>query len=243
VRADVKRCTKCGEVKPLSEFHVHQQGRFGRHPSCKACVLSRRRVVAQELPCDVGGHSWTRPGATGRPPKNCPDHEPSACGVKRCTRCKEIKPVGEFTTRPAARDGLYEYCKPCAGVVQRPAVLRWNKENRLRWRKENADKVRGYQRSAEQRRRAQKAIGDGGDYGLHWRALAERDGMMCYLCGVECTTEDRVPSGKGFRTFGRYPTLDHVVPLSRGGTHTFGNAKLACWDCNISKGAHTVTGV
>lgn len=31
-------------------------------------------------------------------------------------------------------------------------------------------------------------------------------------------------------------TLDHVVPLSRGGTHTWDNVAPAHWKCNMAKG-------
>ena len=33
-----KKCSKCGDTKPLSEFGVSKGGRYGRHSSCKACA-------------------------------------------------------------------------------------------------------------------------------------------------------------------------------------------------------------
>ena len=41
---DEKRCTKCGEVKPLDEFHRQTATRDGRRPDCKACTAARRRT-------------------------------------------------------------------------------------------------------------------------------------------------------------------------------------------------------
>lgn len=38
-----KSCTKCGEVKPLSEFYKKSASRDGHHPNCKACC----RLVAK----------------------------------------------------------------------------------------------------------------------------------------------------------------------------------------------------
>lgn len=35
-----KRCTGCGTVKPLSEFHKHSKGLMGRRSRCKACVCA-----------------------------------------------------------------------------------------------------------------------------------------------------------------------------------------------------------
>ena len=38
-----RRCTKCGIVKPLSEFHDHSSpsAKFGKQPSCKRCYNAR----------------------------------------------------------------------------------------------------------------------------------------------------------------------------------------------------------
>ncbi|MCY4531177.1 MAG: HNH endonuclease [Gammaproteobacteria bacterium] len=37
--------------------------------------------------------------------------------------------------------------------------------------------------------------------------------------------------------------VDHIVPLSRGGTHEPGNVQLLCPRCNISKGAKPIEDV
>jgi 5-methylcytosine-specific restriction endonuclease McrA len=36
----------------------------------------------------------------------------------------------------------------------------------------------------------------------------------------------------------RYPTIDHIVPLSVGGTDTRDNVQIAHLFCNLSKGAN-----
>jgi hypothetical protein len=41
---DAKRCSKCGEVKPLSEFH-RGQGRGGVRADCKVCFRARRKAL------------------------------------------------------------------------------------------------------------------------------------------------------------------------------------------------------
>jgi 5-methylcytosine-specific restriction endonuclease McrA len=51
------------------------------------------------------------------------------------------------------------------------------------------------------------------------RALIQRDGgCSCAYCGAALTQESA--------------TLDHIVPLSRGGPDTPDNMVLACWTCN-----------
>lgn len=58
--------------------------------------------------------------------------------------------------------------------------------------------------------------------------VAERDGHNCYLCGQK--VDMSLP-----RTSRYGATLDHVIPLSKGGTDTMDNVKLAHWICNIQK--------
>jgi 5-methylcytosine-specific restriction endonuclease McrA len=58
--------------------------------------------------------------------------------------------------------------------------------------------------------------------------LFERDHSRCQLCGCELNMATRWPDP-------RTPTRDHIVPLSKGGTHERGNLQLACAECNIRK--------
>jgi hypothetical protein len=39
-----KRCTKCGETKPLEAFYVASHAPDGRYPSCSACKLAASRA-------------------------------------------------------------------------------------------------------------------------------------------------------------------------------------------------------
>lgn len=58
--------------------------------------------------------------------------------------------------------------------------------------------------------------------------LAERDGLNCYLCNelIDMTLA---------RTSKYGATIDHVVPLSRGGLDELSNLRLAHWVCNSKK--------
>lgn len=84
-----KRCSKCGEVKPLDEFFRNRKARDGRHSSCKVCSYATERAT--------------------RRPKSYPVSVES----KHCARCDEVKPAAEFTPLRSALDGLYSYCKAC----------------------------------------------------------------------------------------------------------------------------------
>lgn len=64
------------------------------------------------------------------------------------------------------------------------------------------------------------------------RAVVERDGHVCYLCGRRVYTD-----GRAKRWPRRRLTLDHVVPYSRGGSDSYENLRVCCLSCNSIKGA------
>ena len=63
--------------------------------------------------------------------------------------------------------------------------------------------------------------------------VIERDQAVCQICGKQCNKED-----KRWGNFGPdYPTVDHIVPLSKGGAHAWSNVQCVCAMCNSKKGA------
>ena len=64
------------------------------------------------------------------------------------------------------------------------------------------------------------------------KQLHHRDGGRCYIC-----KRKTVLVNKGKKRNKRLSTIDHVIPVSKGGTHTWANVRNCCWQCNIAKGA------
>ena len=60
------------------------------------------------------------------------------------------------------------------------------------------------------------------------RDIAERDRWRCHICKRK--VRDVAYSGK--RTD---PTIDHLIPVSEGGTHTRENVALAHMGCNSAR--------
>jgi len=86
-------------------------------------------------------------------------------------------------------------------------------------------------RDAQRRRRAAKAAAPVTP--VDELAVFERDGWGCQLCGepVDPLLVYPDPMSK---------SLDHVVPLARGGGHSPENSQLAHLVCNLRKGARRV---
>lgn len=62
--------------------------------------------------------------------------------------------------------------------------------------------------------------------------LIERDGLRCALCGGECDPADHK---QGQSVGPTYPSIDHIVPMSKGGGHTWDNVQIAHIKCNRQK--------
>ena len=66
--------------------------------------------------------------------------------------------------------------------------------------------------------------------------LVARDGGVCQLCGEPVDKSDCFFDSDGnFHTGRLYPTMDHIVPISKGGKTTWDNVQLAHFRCNSVK--------
>lgn len=63
----------------------------------------------------------------------------------------------------------------------------------------------------------------------------ERDNGVCWLCGKTCDWSNYEIVDGTFIAGNQYPSIDHVIPLAKGGTHTWDNVKLAHRICNSIK--------
>jgi len=64
-------------------------------------------------------------------------------------------------------------------------------------------------------------------------ALFYRDHGKCAYCGTELTLQEKKPNSL---------TIDHVIPQSKGGPHTWNNIVASCSTCNHAKSNHQPIG-
>lgn len=121
----------------------------------------------------------------------------------------------------AARPEFKEWdCAWCHEVIKVPVSFtgfnKYHPECKLRARR------------ARDRRKTLRRQGVKSDERITHEEIAERDGYVCHLCSEP--VDMSLP-----RTSKLGATLDHVIPVSKGGVDSRENLKLAHWICNVKK--------
>lgn len=94
-----KRCTKCGEEKPVTEFNRKAAGRDGLNARCRLCVHEARQLRISIF--NGSGPELLR-------------------SEKRCTDCQKVLPIQMFSVSKSALDGRQSRCKACGKKCRRP---------------------------------------------------------------------------------------------------------------------------
>lgn len=149
--------------------------------------------------------------------------------MKECTKCHQSYELNSYYWhRDANRpDGFDKHCKPCK-AERRKSLYDRNAEAEKalvsEWRQLNPDR----HRTQHNVRRARK-ITNGPIEPISYFTVFERDDGVCGLCSGDVDKNLKWPDPQ-------CGTLDHIVPLSRAGAHTYENVQLAHASCNSSKG-------
>lgn len=170
----------------------------------------------QDRTCPQCGGAMPPPtGRRGRPRKFC---------TAECTRTAHRYPDSLSRTcdepgcdRPHRAKGMcHMHWRRVARAEGREKAPVWDERRRDAWK-------------------ARQSLGRGAAEAesFSYREVFERDGWACGICcePVDAALEYPDPMSK---------SLDHVVPLSRGGSHSRENAQLAHLFCNLRKGDREV---
>ena len=151
-----KRCYRCGETKPASEFYHNRGHRDGLSAACRSCT----KAEAHER--------WRKKHP--EPPPYVPPAE------KACTKCGVVKPLDQFHRRASARDGRQPYCGACATAD----ALKWNNEHPDYHRQKAREYHRRHPgRTADNNLQWRLGI----PRGTYDEMLAAQDGK-CAICGA-----------------------------------------------------------
>lgn len=90
-----KRCIRCGEVKPKSDFYKNAGAKDGLYGYCRPCDRARR----------------TQPGR-----KRVAAVKLQIPGFARCSQCKQTLPSAAFSVNAKRKNGLNCYCRSCLSI-------------------------------------------------------------------------------------------------------------------------------
>lgn len=185
--------------------------------------------------------------------------------AKPCCACRAVKPLAEYHRDSSREDGCQRRCKECTRaynaaryVVKRDDITAANKQ----WKAANPERAAEIDRASRERRADKRAVenrawreanrearteyerryrADNPDLRRGWEAqrrarkaqcavesvhplvVLERADGVCGICGSDVDP---------FRF-----DVDHIVPLSRGGAHSYANTQPAHPSCNYRKGS------
>lgn len=129
---------------------------------------------------------------------------------KRCVGCGDYKARAQYYKSSQTEDGLNRYCKTCCKVNRALEAVR---------KRDKRSKI-----SMRQIHRAQH-LGVEYDVTIKLVHVFKRAQGICGIC------KKWVQPKKA--------SMDHIQPLSKYGTHTYGNIQLTHLICNLRKGDRT----
>lgn len=151
-----------------------------------------------------------------------------------CIKCKVVKPFSEFHKNIRTSEGINNECKICKNARSKQRYqthgellrgqMAFQRANNYKYRLEieraSREKRKAFQRP---RKNARQQIRNRLLVANIWTIKDSEINALylkpCYNCG---TKEDL--------------SIDHIIPLSRGGRHSIGNLQTLCRTCNSSKG-------
>lgn len=259
VKTDTRTCSRCKIEKNLNlvNFYIRRNRGSENHPSfgliCKSCIKVKR-AIPKELQQKQGRK------ATGI---NIPILTEDASKFKTCTKChtKQPQTLEFFRRHKAASNGLSPKCRLCdkqhtietaeqrkiyylkryqdpeyvkranerakqyrqSAITQTSylEVLAVEKSRVNKHKNKNPELFKAKSIARAESRRARAVMAEGSHN--HWDILelVERQKEVCIYCGIKLTT----------KTY----SVDHVIPLSKGGNNFLSNLAICCKKCNSSK--------
>lgn len=235
----MKLCPSCNTELQDSSFYKDKSKKDGLSTYCKPCRREKTRLyeVENKDKVDLWREKRLREVAGGW-------HKDS----KICPKCKESKSHKEYSKNKGSITGLHVYCKACDSSILREKIAknpnyykdmyrdnrdRFRASNRRarirnretliesckRWRLENRDK----HLASVHARRARMLSADGGFSKKDIERLKKSQSMRCASCDT-CLIKS------GYH-------IDHITPLSKGGSNWPYNLQLLCPKCNLGKAA------
>jgi len=242
---DEKRCTKCGTVKPLSEFYKRTKSRDGHAYKCKACEKAYKAANVEAIA--ARGKAWN---ASHKEERAAYDKVYRAANKGKVAARKRAYYAAHREAIAADRKAYYAthkeerlaYAKAyraahkeeiaarekAYAATRKEEIAAYNKVYNAAHREEAAARKKAYNAAHKEEKSAsahnRRVAGGVTLTAQVVRDIKARAGGVCCYCGEDF--EDG--------------HIDHILPVSRGGTNDPENLVYVCARCNLQK--HDKTG-
>lgn len=213
-----KVCKDCGNRKPIELFAKQSRRKDGCRPYCKDCFNKRNRAYVaknqERIQQYRRNHYHTHKDYYRQYHK---EHRRT-----HRERYRQRARAQYYAHREQKLEWGRSYRETHREQMRQlrqsyhETHLEYERQRCKEWRKSNPLK------NAELSRRYTATKRSTSVDGVNYRFILERDGMHCYICEKDILPHHTMH-------------FDHVVPLSRGGTHTEENVRPTHAQCNLRK--------
>jgi len=255
-----KTCTKCSQTQSLNAFGKHSPGKDGLMSQCKVCIAAAKKIYNQanreklaivhkvwlqanqdKVRATAKAYRETNSEQVAANRKAWQRANPEYNKAYRQSNLEKVTAVTKVwreanAEKIVAQTKAYSKANPEKCAANKKA---WREANPRKiaaystaYREANAEKIAANRKAwktsnpeklalSDNKRRARKL--NNGVFSVTGKELKRLYANPCAYCGA--------PSKH----------IDHIIPISRGGTHSIGNLVGACAPCNQSKGVRFIT--
>ena len=212
----IEPCARCSN--PVVQY------RKRRHPgdlrfcslACRDAAKPLSQLVATWPPIRAGKCSWVG--------TKCMDCGKRIASGRRCTAHSDERKLQLLRLRTRVRWLLPKQCAQCGDEFNRFDAG---------WHCNSCKKANV--RQARALRKARKRGAGSYESGIDHESVYDNSDGSCALCGARVADPSVWWDWDGKAWMPMAPTVDHIVPLARGGSHVWSNVQLAHNRCNTLK--------
>lgn len=207
-------CYMCKNTKPTTEFYKDKTQTGGYGYTCKPCSIEKQRKYRESKPAQY----WTEYDRKYAETKRINAKQKRQNNKELYRHKWRVKfesdkdKINNWARIRYANNIEVEREKARQYFANNPEVRRKARRN---WVAKNREVVRAF--AAEYRARKLAATTEKVDY----KQIIERDKSICWIC-KQIVPEDKID-------------IDHIIPLTRGGSHSYENLAVSCTSCNRKK--------
>lgn len=212
-KVDLKPCSRCKKTLPSKSFGIKLSSKTGLTAECKQCRSdSRKQKRLNDAEYLQNERAVRRKG-----------YHKNKDQINK--RVKEKY----FANHEAILRERREYWSKNSDKLnrRRRESYKDNPEpfvrSNLKWRSNNPEKVRAIAKSKKATRRTVERNAQGSLSPKEWLSVIEKYGNHC----LKCKSTNKI-------------TMDHIVPLSKGGRNSIENVQPLCVSCNSRKRTKTI---